>query len=132
MQAIVIGLGAALLMTGAARAQEIENTNFDDGPNVTKFAQPQHSDFVVAPATAATPAAATSTSATDVPVTTREAALSVLAPIEGWMIAFLLLCIALIATYAVSELRAISQLRQARRNLNARMRSHLDRRVALS
>jgi len=47
VQMLVAGLGMALFCAGAARAQEIVNTSFDDGPNVTTFAQP-------APANAAT------------------------------------------------------------------------------
>jgi hypothetical protein len=40
MQMMVAGLGIALSCAGATKAQEIVNTSFDDGPNVTAFAQP--------------------------------------------------------------------------------------------
>src|SRR5215472_4392003 len=50
-QMIITGLGAALLFAGAVRAQEITNTEFNDGPNVTAFAQPTQSvSAQVAPA----------------------------------------------------------------------------------
>lgn len=39
-QLAIVGLGAALLFAGAARAQEIENATFNDGPNVAPFTQP--------------------------------------------------------------------------------------------
>ena len=48
VQVMVAGLGMALFCAGATKAQEIVNTSFDDGPNVTALAQP------AAPATAAT------------------------------------------------------------------------------
>jgi hypothetical protein len=38
-QLAIAGLGAALLLAGAAKAQEIVNTSFDDGPDVTPFTQ---------------------------------------------------------------------------------------------
>lgn len=48
VQVMVAGLGVALYCAGATKAQEIVNTSFDDGPNVTALAQP------AAPATTAT------------------------------------------------------------------------------
>jgi hypothetical protein len=40
MQMVVAGLGMALLCAGATKAQEIVNTQFNDGPNVAAFDQP--------------------------------------------------------------------------------------------
>ena len=40
VQMMVAGLGMALFCAGATKAQEIVNTQFDDGPNVATFAQP--------------------------------------------------------------------------------------------
>jgi len=40
MQMVVAGLWMALLCAGAAKAQEIVNTRFDDGPNVAAMTQP--------------------------------------------------------------------------------------------
>jgi hypothetical protein len=37
---LITGLGAALLFVNAARAQEIANTEFPDGPYTTPFTQP--------------------------------------------------------------------------------------------
>jgi hypothetical protein len=126
-QAVLIGLGATLLLAGATRGQEIENTSFDDGPNVTTVSQPAPS----VSALVSLPATAQSTE-TIAPVAPQQAALSVVSPVEGGLMAFLILCIALLATYVVTEIRAISHLRQARHNLNARIKAHVDRRVALS
>jgi len=39
-QLVIAGLGTALLFPGAAKAQEISNTTFDDGPNAAPFTQP--------------------------------------------------------------------------------------------
>jgi len=39
-QLVLAGLAAAMLFTPSAHSQEITNTAFDDGPNVTGFAQP--------------------------------------------------------------------------------------------
>jgi hypothetical protein len=39
-QMVMAGMGLALLCGGPAKAQEIVNTKFDDGPNVTAMAQP--------------------------------------------------------------------------------------------
>jgi hypothetical protein len=47
-QLILAGLGTALLFTASAQAQEITNTAFDDGPNVTSFAQPSADQSAVA------------------------------------------------------------------------------------
>ena len=40
VQMMFAGLGLALFCAGAAKAQEIVNTSFDDGPNVAALAQP--------------------------------------------------------------------------------------------
>jgi hypothetical protein len=39
MQVAVMAVGAALLLAGAARAQEIDNPSFDEGSNSTPFSQ---------------------------------------------------------------------------------------------
>ena len=40
MQLAVITIGAALLLAGTARAQEIDNPSFDEGANSVPFTQP--------------------------------------------------------------------------------------------
>jgi hypothetical protein len=57
-QMMVAGLGMALLCAGATRAQEIVNTSFDDGPNVTGFSQPAAPAANAATVTASQPMAA--------------------------------------------------------------------------
>ena len=39
-QVAVIGFAAAFLLAGGARAQEIDNTVWEDSPNVEQFPQP--------------------------------------------------------------------------------------------
>jgi hypothetical protein len=40
MQVAIITIGAALLLAGTARAQEIDNPSFDEGTNSVPFTQP--------------------------------------------------------------------------------------------
>jgi hypothetical protein len=107
---IVIGFGAVLLLGASARAQEIENTNWDDGPGAVPFAQlapgqagddfnsvAMNSDAIVAAVTIIKP------------VVTRAAVLSQLSPVEEWAMAFLVVCTALVAPYALAESRRRSR-----------------------
>jgi len=129
MQAIVIGLGATLLLASSAPAQEIVNTEFPDGPNVAAFAQPapaatvNDSDaaVVLIPSVMSPAAASIAT-----PVPAQAAAISLWYSVQGWVIASLLLCIGLVALYALAEAK------RANRNLDARTGSQGYRRVALS
>jgi hypothetical protein len=126
MQAIVIGLGAALFLTTSAQAQEITNDSFDDGPNVVALAQPSATPAAsdlnspVANSTAMTASAMIST-----PVVEQESAASLWTPVQGWLFAAFLLCVALISLYALVEAK------RANRNLNTRVSSQVTNRVAL-
>jgi len=53
MQAAIIGIGAAFFIAVPTRAQEIVNTEFNDGPYVTSFAQPEVAPVSVAASTEA-------------------------------------------------------------------------------
>ncbi len=127
MQAIVIGLGAALFLTTSAQAQEITNSSFDEGPNVVAFAQPS-------PTTAASalnsPAAnsdvMTSAAMVSTPVVAQESAVSLWTPVEGWLFVAFLISVALISLYALVEAK------RANRNLNPRVNSQVSGRIALS
>jgi hypothetical protein len=105
-QAIVIGFGAALLLATSAPAQEIVNTEFNDGPNVTAFTQPAPS----APTAASSSASADSNAAApavaiSAPVVTNEALASFETSAEGWLIATVFFGITMLVAYAVVELR---------------------------
>lgn len=118
MQAVVIGFTGALLLASAAPAQEITNTEWPDGPNVSAPAQ--------AVPTAAVPATNDSNAAAAAkPMVSQEAAVSQSATVEGWMIASLLVFSGLLAFYT----RAAA--RHANRNLQTRLRQVKDN-VALS
>jgi hypothetical protein len=115
MKTILIGLGAALLLAGSVHAQEIENTVWDEGSNVAPFAQtaltPTTNNLQPAPAEAPTMSLAAMTTA---PLITQEASVSQWTPVEGWLFASLLVCIALVAVYALAEAK------RANRNIEAR------------
>jgi hypothetical protein len=102
-QAIVIALGAALLLAGSLRAQEIDNVSFDEGPNSIPMGQ-----AVPAPK-ASTPAAANSqvpnaNAEAETQFVSEEVVSSQITPVDRWSMAALLVCIALGALY----LRAIA------------------------
>ncbi len=127
-QAIVIGFGAALLLSSPAPAQEIVNTQFDDGPYVTTFAQPSPT-VTTAAAPASTVADASTVSpaiAIPNPVVTDEAVVSLENSAAYGLITSAFFGLALLAVFAVGEFR------RANRNLNESPSSPLHRRAALS
>jgi len=127
MQAIMIGLGAALFLTTSTRAQEITNSSFDESRNCVAFSQPDP----VPAATDLNSSAANSDATIPVaviatPIVTQAAIVSLWNSIEGWVIASFLFCVALVALYALLEAK------RANRNLEARIGSKVDRRAVLS
>ena len=104
MGAIVIGFSAVLLLGASTRAQEIENTTWDDGPGAVPFAQPAPSpaadDFNSRTMNSQAVAAVTTTN----PVVTQATVLSQLSPAE-WPMAISLICTALVALCALAETR---------------------------
>lgn len=106
METIVIGFGVVLLLGASARAQEIENTNWDDGPGAVSFAQ-------LAPGRAAgdfnskamNSDSETAAVAITNPVVMQAAVLSQLSPVAEWAMAFLLACTALVTLYALAATR---------------------------
>jgi len=106
MGMITIGFGLVLLLGASARAQEIENTNWNDGPGAVPFAPPAPrqtaNDFnSVAMNSDTEPAAVTIRN----PVVTQAAVVYPLGPIEQWAMTFLLVCTALVALYALAASR---------------------------
>ncbi len=127
-QAIVIGFGAALLLSSPAPAQEIVNTQFDDGPYVTTFAQPSPT-VTTAAAPASTVADANTVSpaiAIPAPVVTDEAVVSLENSAVYGLITSAFFGLALLAVFAAGEFR------RANRNLTESPSSPLHRRAALS
>jgi hypothetical protein len=117
MQVAVIAVGAALLLAGAARAQEIDNPTFDQGQNSVPFAQKQATP--AASAAKAMVGAATPTKqaaviapvngnvsvATTDAVATQEGVVSVAPPMEGWMAAAFFFTIVLGIFYVRTDRR---------------------------
>jgi hypothetical protein len=106
MGTIVIGFGVVLLLGASARAQEIENTNWDDGPGAVSFAQlaPDQAagDFN---SNAMNSDSGTAAVAITNPVVTQAAVFSQLSPVAEWAMAFLFACTALVTLYALAATR---------------------------
>ena len=115
IQAIAIGLAAAVLLTASpVRSQEIVNTEFPDGPYVAPFTQPTTAAAAVSTAVpasttpdanAVTPAIAVAT-----PVVTDQAVVSLAVSTERALLAAALFAIALLAAYAIAEVRRASRI----------------------
>ena len=126
MQAVVIGFAGVLLLASSVPAQEIVNTNFADGPNVTPFAQPSAAPVASdLRATAEEPPAAMAAAMISEPPVVRETGISLRTTLEGWLITSFLLGIAIVALYALSEAK------RANRDLAARL-GQINRRSAVS
>jgi hypothetical protein len=112
-QVAVIGFTAAFLLAGGARAQEIDNTIWEESPNVERFPQP-------APAAVANVLSALPTVQADAaaviaqPSVTSEAVVSSGTAREGWVIG---MSITLMAPLAVVLL---AKLRRAKQSVNTR------------
>jgi hypothetical protein len=126
MQTVVIGLAGVLMLASSLPAQEIVNTSFDDGPNVTLIAQataaPVASDLG---SSTEEPEAAISAAMISEPVVVREGGITLWTSLEGWLITGFLLGIAIVALYALSEAK------RANRDLAARL-GQVNRRSAVS
>jgi hypothetical protein len=112
-QVAVIGFAAAFLLAGGARAQEIDNTIWEDSPNVERFPQP-------APAAAANVLSALPTVQADAaaviaqPSVTSEAVVSSGTAREGWVIGMSIMFMAPLAVVLLAKLR------RAKQSVNAR------------
>jgi|GEM_PF-2265200 uncharacterized MAPEG superfamily protein len=106
LQAITIGLAAVLFLATSAHAQEIDNTVWNDGPDTSTTAQPATVSAPVAStnnmqSTASTQPAQASTLQRH--LTTTNASLTELTPINGWLFALLLFCLTMILLLARAE-----------------------------
>jgi hypothetical protein len=125
-QVTVIGFAAAFLLAGGARAQEIDNTVWEDSPNVERFPQP-------APATVANNGNTVMANSVQTDTATvvaqssvvQEAVVSGGTAREGWLIG---MSIVLMAPLAVLVLVKV---RRAKQNIHARA-YHSKRSAALS
>ena len=132
-QWLVTGLGAALLLAAPVNAQEITNTEFNDGPYVVPF-----SDAV--PTQDAAVAAST-------PVMTESQALQVVAAISApsipaepnlfqvsavgrWITITLLVIASLLAVFILVELSILVELKRARRSLHSAHNPRVSTRTA--
>src|SRR5260370_4378114 len=103
MQAVVMGIVAALFLASSAPAQEIENTRWNEGPNVAAFEHP-------APAanslkTSVVNPSASSSAVIAKPVAAQESVIAPLSPVQG-VIAFSLVFMTLTALYRLAQAKA--------------------------
>jgi hypothetical protein len=125
MQVMVVGFGAALLLASSARAQEIENTNWADSSSTVSAAQEAPAptagqlDSLGADSQAPSPAAAASKT-----LVAQETFITHTTLVEGWVIASLLACIALVGLYARED-------RKHRKMNGDRTARYLNNRIAL-
>ena len=110
---VVMGFAAAFLLAGGARAQEIDNTIWEDSPNVERFPQP-------APSAVANDLNAVATVQTDMaaviaqPGVTRQAVISGGVAAEGWVIGMSIMFMAPLAVVLLAKVR------RAKQSVNAR------------
>jgi len=97
MPAVGVGIVAALFLASSAPAQEIENTRWNEGPNVAAFEQP-------APAANGlkTSVVNSSTAVIAKPVAAQESVVAPLSPVQG-VIAFSLVFMTLTALYRLAQ-----------------------------
>ena len=119
---LTTGFAAVLSLAGPAKAQEITNSEFDDGQYVVPFAQPVSAQDTSAPA--ATPVtserqafqAATTISA---PSISERANLMRIAVLERWVTAVFLVVASVLGLFIVVELSVLVALKRARRSLRS-------------
>jgi hypothetical protein len=105
MHTVMIGVAAALFLASSAPAQEIENTRWDEGPNVVAVQQPARA----AAANDLKASALDSSSSNSAAIATQEAVVSRLNPVEGWAIALALVFAALLAPYRLVQTKRAKQ-----------------------
>ena len=133
-QMIITGLGAALRCAGSVKAQEITNTEFNDGPSVTAFAQP--TPPVSAQVTpASTPVmneyqAMRAVAAISLPVVPEDGTLVASSEFERWAVAgILFIALGVIMFYCAAELNALAELKRANRSLRERTAARMSPRA---
>ncbi len=114
---VVIGFAAAFLLAGGARAQEIDNTVWEDSPNVERFPQPapaavaNDGNAVMANRSSDRHGGVVSLAESSV---VREAVVSGGSAREGWLIAISTMLMAPLAVLLLARVR------RAKQNIHAR------------
>ena len=121
-QWLVTSLGAALLLAAPVNAQEITNTEFDDGPYVVPFSDTVSTED---PAVAASTPVMTESQALQVmaaisaPSIPDEANLIQVSAVERWITMALLVIASLLAVFILVELSVLVEMKRARRSLHS-------------
>ena len=116
---ILVAVGATLLLAGSANAQEITNTQFDDGAYVVPFSQPL-SDPVSADATPPAMPVLSESEALQAmaligrPVIPDQTVLVQAAVVERWIKAILVVAIGIVVFFILVELSMLLELRRRR------------------
>ena len=119
---LATGLVAALLLAGQAKAQEITNSEFDDGPYVVPFDQAASvSDTAVQASTPVMtePQALQAMAAIAAPAIQDEARMIQVSVLERWVTAVLLVIASLLALFILVELSVLVELKRAKRSLRS-------------
>ena len=107
--AVVMGFAAISILAGSARAQEIENTRWDDGPNVVPYEQPAPSGVEDTYGTAAAAVPARESSAPVVKkMAAQQASVAEWNIAENWVFSSLLVFTATPGTEDHDKLRLLS------------------------
>jgi hypothetical protein len=130
-QLIVAGFAAALMLASAAKAQEITNTEFNDGPYVAAFAQQVVAQVTPASTPVMTePQAIEAIAVITAPVFADEETLVAASSVERWIVAgMLLIAFMVIGFYCLAELNALAALKRANRSLRARTSTRMSPRT---
>jgi len=132
-QWLVTSLGAALLLAAPVNAQEITNTEFDDGPYVVPFSDTVSTED---PAVAASTPVMTESQALQVmaaisaPSIPDEANLIQVSAVERWITIALLVIASLLAVFILVELSVLVELKRARRSLHSAHNPRVSTRTA--
>jgi hypothetical protein len=126
MNIAVIGFAAAFLLSGGARAQEIENTVWEDSSNVERFPQPAPAAVANNVNTVATNSVQTDAATVIAqPMLVREVVGSGWTAREGWLIGMSIMLMTPLAVLLLAKVR------RAKQNIQARA-FHSKRSAALS
>jgi len=130
---LATGFAAVLSLTGTAQAQEITNSEFDDGQYVVPFAQPVSAQDTSAPAS--TPVmserqAFQAAAVISAPSISERANLMGIAVLERWVTAVFLVVASVLGLFIVVELSVLVALKRAQRSLRSVHSSRVSTRSA--
>jgi hypothetical protein len=119
---LATGFAAALWLAGPAKAQEITNTEFDDGQYAVPFDQPVSSQDTSAPASMPVMSewqAFQAAAIISAPSISERANLMRIAVLERWVTAVFLVVASVLVLFIVVELSVLVALKRARRSLRS-------------